>query len=518
MKKKILRLFLIVTTLFLFVVNVDASQEEVDNAREATEKYCDESAKLEGCIYDENDTLYTKATVKNENYYAWIKLSDVSLTRGYQAANADGKMVFAGCYKAHVNESDNWDGGDYYVFKIVEYKNGKCKETESDIVPAKGIKSYGYIVWPIIRGSTEYNGHEGIGDDAATYKSWTATNGGECPLMFGLTANTRWYTANEHRYVFSNDESGFDLMTWSFFGGEKYKTNPGCTVQDETGHDEAEECFNNAKEKINKKTCPTDLTKLSELADELQKYQDECESQYEVLYSRGLLEKDAEEFSSKLKDAAEKKISECYYGRCNITATEQAKIEAEQSKSTNSACKDGCSDSTNTTCMNCLKNVYKNAGINSTKTACMLNIEEEKEKTEDKVNDDIDNQFAADVEKTVEENKELREAIANFEFEAELPEFGFGEEGSTCASILGENLTKVVNLGITAVRIAGAIIAIVNGMITLLPPLVSKDADALKKAGNKCIKLGVVLLIIGVFPTIVKVIGRLFGYDLSCIV
>lgn len=30
-------------------------------------------------------------------------------------------------------------------------------------------------------------------------------------------------------------------------------------------------------------------------------------------------------------------------------------------------------------------------------------------------------------------------------------------------------------------------------------------------------KMGIVLLVIGVFPTILRVIAKLFGYDLSCI-
>ena len=54
-------------------------------------------------------------------------------------------------------------------------------------------------------------------------------------------------------------------------------------------------------------------------------------------------------------------------------------------------------------------------------------------------------------------------------------------------------------------------------MMSLIPAVVSKEPEALKKAGNKCLKMGVILLVIGVFPTILRVIGKIFGYDLSCI-
>ena len=99
----------------------------------------------------------------------------------------------------------------------------------------------------------------------------------------------------------------------------------------------------------------------------------------------------------------------------------------------------------------------------------------------------------------------------------ELPSQGFGDTGETCANIVRENLGKVIKLGVTILRIAGAIIAIVNGMMTMTSAVISKDPGMIKKAGDKCLKMGIVLLIIGVFPTVLRVIARLFGYDLSCI-
>ena len=48
------------------------------------------------------------------------------------------------------------------------------------------------------------DGKTSIGDQMATFIEWTAKNGGECPIGFGLVANTRWYTSSNHRYVFSD--------------------------------------------------------------------------------------------------------------------------------------------------------------------------------------------------------------------------------------------------------------------------------------------------------------------------
>ncbi len=103
------------------------------------------------------------------------------------------------------------------------------------------------------------------------------------------------------------------------------------------------------------------------------------------------------------------------------------------------------------------------------------------------------------------------------EFDGNLPSQGFGKNGDLCSDILNENLSKLVKLCITILRIAGAVIAVVNGMIALIPAVVSKNPDALKKAGHKCMLMGVILLAIGVFPTLLRVIAKIFGYDVSCI-
>ena len=99
-----------------------------------------------------------------------------------------------------------------------------------------------------------------------------------------------------------------------------------------------------------------------------------------------------------------------------------------------------------------------------------------------------------------------------------LKDKGFGSIGDNCAKIAGPNIIKVIKGSINTVRIAGVIIAIANAMIILIPAVIGKDADALKKAEKKLITLFVVLAAIGIFPSIVSIISNIFDFDLSCLV
>lgn len=85
-----------------------------------------------------------------------------------------------------------------------------------------------------------------------------------------------------------------------------------------------------------------------------------------------------------------------------------------------------------------------------------------------------------------------------------------------CAQILGPNLTKLVHFALNTIRIAAAIIAIVQGMLIMIPPIVAKNYDALNKALKKLVYILIILAVIELLPTIIRVIGHLFEYDLSC--
>lgn len=87
----------------------------------------------------------------------------------------------------------------------------------------------------------------------------------------------------------------------------------------------------------------------------------------------------------------------------------------------------------------------------------------------------------------------------------------------TCVQLLGPGLTKILNFAIDSIRIIGVIASIVMAMVTLIPAVNKGDQGELNNAIRKCIWIAVVLCIIVLFPLIVRVIGKLFGFDISCI-
>ena len=97
------------------------------------------------------------------------------------------------------------------------------------------------------------------------------------------------------------------------------------------------------------------------------------------------------------------------------------------------------------------------------------------------------------------------------------PNLGFGA-ARNCSEILGPNLTTVVKVGISAIQIVGAVLAIVYGMIALIPAVMSKDTDGLKQAEKKLVIMAIILLCIFLLRYFIKFIGTIFGFDLTCIV
>ena len=122
-------------------------------------------------------------------------------------------------------------------------------------------------------------------------------------------------------------------------------------------------------------------------------------------------------------------------------------------------------------------------------------------------NSDLSNQFNA-------ATTEIESGSGDFK----IPDISIKENTLNCKELIGENLSKIIKLIITILQIAGAIIAIVNGMITLIPAVISKDAEALKSAEKKCITMAIVLVLIILLPTLLIFLSNIFGYDLSCIV
>ena len=87
----------------------------------------------------------------------------------------------------------------------------------------------------------------------------------------------------------------------------------------------------------------------------------------------------------------------------------------------------------------------------------------------------------------------------------------------SCDELLGKNLSAIVKVAITILQIVAAIIAIVKGMMVLIPPILAKDADALKKAGSTLAKMAIILVIIFLFKPLLSFLGNLLDFDTSCI-
>lgn len=94
------------------------------------------------------------------------------------------------------------------------------------------------------------------------------------------------------------------------------------------------------------------------------------------------------------------------------------------------------------------------------------------------------------------------------------PDFG---ESMTCKELLGSTLVKFLKTVRIAVQGIGVAIAIANGMLTFVPAITSKDDSALKKAFEKFVKLLVILALLLLLPTLIRFIGNLAGFDLSCL-
>jgi hypothetical protein len=99
----------------------------------------------------------------------------------------------------------------------------------------------------------------------------------------------------------------------------------------------------------------------------------------------------------------------------------------------------------------------------------------------------------------------------------EKPDLDIMGGGMTCEELLGPGLTKILKFAINTVRIIGVIGTIVIAMIKLLPAVSKGDQKELQDAGKKCIWSAILLIVIVMLPTLIKVIGKLFGFDISCL-
>ncbi len=535
MKKKFifLSVFLLIMTFVIGINTVFADatcdslkSDEAKAACKKIEEYCfnEGIGNTTGCVYDPNNTKYTKVVDEKDCYGNNCVTMSGTITRAYQAIDKDGKAVFAGCYKvSYAGNGKNGNGksgndgptsrfaaGTYFIFKILS-PNNNCKEKDSwtEIIPPSKIDGY--------------DGSDAIGGDNATYK-WKAVDGGECPLFFGLTGNTTIWTSDKNKFVFADniddlklDKKQFRILFWN---RQEYETLSGCTVQDKAGYDAAIKCYDDAIAEINSKTCPADMSNISTYKETLDGLANKCSSKFEVLYKIDLLKDNAAEFSKNLKTAVAEKLTKCQYQNCNLTATNITNLTNALSTKT---CKDGCSGKTGAeydNCLSCLKGAFNSCGLNATQIQCLVDSQKQKDEAQQQLDQEIDQGQEEHVEAELEESHQLlQQQYSSYAGSATVSDPKLPEEGkiSECKEILGENLAAIVKVSITILQIVAAIIAIVKGMMVLIPPILAKDADALKKAGSTLAKMAIVLVIIFLFKPLLTFLGDILDFDTSCI-
>ena len=90
-------------------------------------------------------------------------------------------------------------------------------------------------------------------------------------------------------------------------------------------------------------------------------------------------------------------------------------------------------------------------------------------------------------------------------------------EKMTCEQLLGKNLVKVLHVAIGAVRVGAAIASIIIIMLAYIPAITHDDANEIKKANKKTISTIIVLIIIEFIPLLAGIVGKIAGFDLSCL-
>ena len=395
---------------------------------------------------------------------------------------------------------------------------------------------------------------------------------GSCPKYFNFTSNlkglAKWYNSDKE-FTFSDNPAveykrGF---IDSFIGTDFSGRITGCTQKDVEAEDFKTDCYDKKLELIEKYTCPANIKDFDL---DLGNYAEECNPLKQIdksAYSRTYLESLAKEYGDKIKNAYAEKIEECSERNCGLTDAERSSVKAKMkgnvcefgcklavyetgSSATEGKCiacgssqgltyqwrnkdyqpigncaevqlsYDKCLGDTKTqACSECYTNAY--AGLPDDKKTCLLNILSEKAEKIQAYKEKVDEAEQKEVEDGVTEYLTVAELAWNASnaifIIPGLSSGGFGQIGQSCYDLAQSNVINIVKGAVNVFRIGAVIIAIVNAMIMLVPAVIAKDADGLNKAGRKLVIMAAVLAIIGVLPTIIYIIGRMFGYDLSCL-
>ena len=506
---------------------------------------------------------------------------DIPLERSYIALDSNNRVGFVGCYKGKIlrkptnPEDEEFGPADYvfvkscsgsnclgsaYFFKIINANEKTCNPSNDGF--ALYLATDFHIGGMYENSYYNENMNMYIGKD-----NWNPTNSGHCPIYLNFNPNVNSKMDPKNRYRLSDDQKiDYDKSLYSAvsnFFNQQYDQNhalTGCTTEDTAGFEEMKQCFEGKTEDIKKFTCPSDESGYDALVTKYDSYQKECKSKYDELYSKKLIDSDSKFYLEMILNAVNEKIDECYAKKCNvdINKIKQATIGTEcangcteskpdQSESSDASCwmcgigNDAAYKWRNSTeiqkestchpessvsktdcygtvkqrnCYKCLENAYKKANITDEQIKCM----QDRDKIKNKINGNITTVSDEHDEDVVEDN--ANHTYNPITFIVPAPGGGSFGKSANCLAIMGGSdgaAYRIINGAVNIIRILAPIVAIVNAMIVLMPAITAKDETGLKKATKKCVIIGVVLLIIEVFPYVVRLIGAVFGFDLSCI-
>ena len=99
----------------------------------------------------------------------------------------------------------------------------------------------------------------------------------------------------------------------------------------------------------------------------------------------------------------------------------------------------------------------------------------------------------------------------------QMPIIEFGKNNIPCNQLLGSSMVTLIKSARVFLQFLGVGIAVLRGMMSFLPAITNKDPNALQKAFKQFTTIMIVLVLVLVLPSLVRLVGKLFELDLSCI-
>ena len=487
-------------------------------------------------------------------YSVEIKVSDIPVTSSWYVVGVKNSKVegiyYAGCFQGYlkkvkkfgrikyelVSENDHSvsDKRVYYVKVLEPNNNGTCD-----------LKPYGggdvFIPAGIKLEYTEQDDH-GVSETLSFTTNGVQRSTGYgfqkydfngCPEYFYLTTSYPgwWPDSRSNRYIFSDSLEIAPNPSWigKLLGTDDSGSTAGTSETDTEELNRITKCYDNiATSIVPKYTC----TELNSFADKIYNEQKSCNNNHSNFF-RDVDENIQTQMLQKIVTALNNKASNivsCQFSTCNVV---NGSLVNKVNESSLPSCLKSCvselkisdtleGNTYTNNCAACYRKFYNELQSNNSITAeqksCLDKQVDEYNKQLNKLQSNFADTVDEDMDQATEDHAESTASSTTTYTKWDIPEIQGGAfgRGGTCTEILGGtngNGVKILNGIITTIRILAPIVAIINAMILLIPAVTSKDADGLKKASSKCVKIAIILAIVEIFPSVIKLIGVLFGWD-----